>query len=98
MADKNADKHHCYECGSEDVEYMSLYPLTPVVIPSDPPQYDVKGNLVANWKGNSAYNVCSPCYIKQREERYPGEPVPGKVYFRAELRELLEKHGVGMRF
>ena len=97
MAYPEVDRNHCYECGGDEVEYASLYPLGPIsgfgsshyVCTDD----DVSKH--APLKFNVDYNVCADCYIKQRRERYPDDPIPLKVFYRKELKVLQRKYQVG---
>ena len=94
MAHPEVDRNHCYECGGDEVEYASLYPLGPIsgfgssrFVTADTDEF--KPNSM---KFNVDYNVCADCYIEQRQRRYPDDPVPAKVFYRKELKALKMKY------
>jgi nitrate reductase cytochrome c-type subunit len=74
MADSTTDRNHCYECGSEEIRYRSLYPLEPHFI-----ERNGDGTIKSARGFNSEYNVCAKCYVGQYERRYPDVEVPGKA-------------------
>ena len=72
MSDKEADPNHCYECGTREVKHGSLFPMQPHTIVKTQPN----GKEIALLRHDRDYNVCSPCYVKQWGQRYPGRPCP----------------------
>lgn len=102
MSNPDVDRYHCYECGSPEVAYASLFPRQPILVGDS---VDAKGETIylANGmphpgsqrlpgtKSNWDYNVCTPCYLKQRKEVYPEDDFTlGEIKLRmnAEIRRL----------
>ena len=74
MGNKDSDKNHCYECGSEAIRYRSLLPSEPHFIDREP-----DGKILQARGFSGDYNVCASCYVTQWREVYPDTEVPEKI-------------------
>lgn len=87
MPDPSVDRYHCYECGGDEIRYVSKFPLKPHEGYGTGRDMSASG-LKFNWD----YNVCAPCYIEQHKKAHPDEPVPKKVFLRMEIEAIEAKY------